>query len=115
MSRIGAVRSRRGKRRVDYFTAIKRILLFVAVWVCAILVGIRAIRVYQYHQAVAHQVSRLDTQYNGKLQDYASELAEGVRLEKSAEYQKDLLKKHFGYTEQNETPIIILPESEASK
>lgn len=115
MSRNGAVRPRRGRRRVDYFTAIKRLLLLAAVWTCAILVGIQAFRVFQHRQAVAREVNGMDTQYNDKLQVYAGELAEGARLENSAEYQKELLKKHFGYTEQNETPIIILPESEADQ
>ena len=115
MSRNGVIRSRRGRRRVDYITGIKRLLLLAAVWTCAVLAGIQAVRVYAHRQAVAREVSSLSSQYDDTLQVYAGELAEGDRLEKSAEYQKDLLKKHFGYTERNETPILILPDPDGTR
>ena len=108
-------RARRPRRRVDIFAGLKRLLLLVAVWTCAILIGYQAVRAYLQHRAVSQAVAGLDADYNDRLQVYASELAEGQRIEGNAEYQKELLKKHFGYTERNETPIMIIHEGQESK
>jgi hypothetical protein len=111
MGHSGASRPRR-RRRVDVFAGIKRLLLLFAVWTCAILIGYQAFHAYLKHREVAQAVAGLNSQYDTKLQDYAGELAEGERLECSADYQKELLKKQFGYTERNETPIIILHDTD---
>jgi hypothetical protein len=112
MGQTRAGRPSRRRRRVDYLAGVKRLALLLAVWACAILIGYQALHAYLRHREVCRAVASLNTQYDSKLQNYAGELAEGDKIAGSADYQKELLKKHFGYTERNETPIMILRGSE---
>jgi hypothetical protein len=95
------------------FTGAQRALLFIAVWGLAAAMLIQAGRSCVQHQRLARQVASLQQQYNQQMKDYAGQLAEGERLNNDQNYQVELLKKKFGYTRPNETPIIVDHEEAA--
>ncbi len=85
----------------------QRALLLIVVWGLAAAVVVQAARSCITHQRLVRDVATMQADYERKLADYASQLAEGERLKNDKQYQVDLLKKRFGYTRPNETPIII--------
>lgn len=91
----------------------QRALLFIAVWGLAAAMLIQAVRSCIQHQRLARQVAGLQQQYDQQMKDYAGQLAEGERLNNDKDYQIELLKKRFGYTRPNETPIVIDHEEPA--
>ena len=95
------------------FTGAQRALLFIAVWGLAAAMLIQAGFSCVQHQRLSRQVASLKQQYDKQMQDYAGQLAEGERLSSDQNYQVELLKKKFGYTRPNETPIIIDHEETA--
>jgi hypothetical protein len=98
-----------------FFAVAQRVLLFVAVWGLAAAMVIQAGRSCVEHQRLARQVAGMQQQYDQQMQDYAGRLAEGERLNNDKDYQIELLKKKFGYTRPNETPIIVDREEPAAE
>jgi len=87
---------------------IKRAVLFIAVWTAAILVVKQAVCLASQHQKLSDEVRILEEEYRGELSDYAGVLAENERIASDHETQISYLKDKFGYTEPDETPIIII-------
>jgi len=79
----------------------------LAIWAIALLQLGRAVASAVDYVQLKHQVRTLDAQYQDKLQDYSSLLAEGEKIHHDRAYQVDLLKQNYGYTEPDETPIIV--------
>lgn len=92
----------------------QRALLLIVVWSLAVALAVQAVRSCITHQRLVREVAAMQADYQHKLADYASQLAEGERLKSDKQYQVDLLKKRFGYTRPNETPIIIEREEGAA-
>jgi cell division protein FtsB len=106
---------RGGLRMGRLLAAAQRALLFIAVWGFASAMLIQAGRSCVQHQQLAREVAGLQQQYDQQMKDYAGQLAEGERLKHDKDYQIELLKKRFGYTRPNETPIIVDHEEPAAE
>lgn len=85
-----------------------RVTLFFAVWVLAVVVAIQAVGQVLEHRQLAREVETLEQDYAQQLDTYAGQLAENELISNDEETQVELLKQRFGYTEPDETPIIIL-------
>jgi hypothetical protein len=88
-------------------TILKRAAVVLAIWTIALSQLGRAVASAVGYVHLKHEVSTLDAQYQDRLQDYGSLLAEGEKIHHDKAYQVDLLKKNYGYTEPDETPIIV--------
>ncbi|MBN2081625.1 hypothetical protein JW859_05375 [bacterium] len=87
-----------------------RVTLFFAIWTAAIAVTVSAVRQAEEHRRLAAEVDELEARYEDEFDAYAEQLAENERIATDEEKQVELLKERFGYTEPNETPIIILKD-----
>ena len=92
------------------FTLILRLLVLVLIWGLAFTASVRAIDGLVDHRKLTRIVSELSEQYNERLAEYAQLLVEGERIANDRAYQIELLKRRFGYTERDETPIVIIEE-----
>lgn len=90
------------------FRIAQRVLLLLFIWGLACLLSVRAVAQAVEHRRLVRETAQLDRQYQQQLKDYARLLAEGERLANDHDYQIELLKKHFGYTAPDETPIVIM-------
>ena len=90
--------------------AVVRVTLFFAVWTVAVSVAVSAIKQADEHRRLAAEVTALEGRYEDEFDAYAEQLAENQRIAVDEEKQVELLKERFGYTEPNETPIIILKD-----
>lgn len=90
--------------------AVLRVSLFLLIWVAAFGVGNHAIGLALEHQQLARDVHELESAYQESFDRYAEQLAENERIMSDENRQIELLKKRFGYTEPDETPIIILKD-----
>jgi hypothetical protein len=89
------------------FTILKRAAVVLAVWLLALLTLGRAVASAVSYVQLKGEVKRLDAQYQARLEDYAGQLAEGEKIRHDQQYQVELLKQNYGYTEPDETPIIV--------
>ena len=87
---------------------IQRAVLFIAVWTAAVLVVSQAWGLSVRHRELSDEVRGLEGQYRTELAEYADVLAEKDRIASDHETQISYLKDKFGYTEPDETPIIII-------
>jgi len=90
--------------------AIVRVSLFLLIWSMAVVVARQALDQVWEHQRLSREVHSLQQDYAQHLDDYAEQLAENERIANDEERQVELLKQRFGYTEPDETPIIILKD-----
>jgi hypothetical protein len=93
---------------------IKRALTLAAVWSLASYCAYLAFGAWQEHKLRETELRAAREDYDARLQEYSKLLAEGDALRGDKQYQKDLLKKRFGYTEPDETPIVIVRDNNAS-
>ncbi len=98
---------------MSIWTKIKRVATLLAVWAIASYCAFMAWTAYQEHQQRESELAAARENYDQQLQDYSRLLAEGDALRDDKQYQKDLLKKRFGYTEPDETPIVIVRDNAA--
>jgi len=92
--------------------ALRRLVTLTLVWGLAAFYGIQAVAAMIEHRQLRNELAQLHSQYDNDLENYSNELAHGERIRKDEQYQIDLLKKNFGYSEPDETPVIILPEQQ---
>ena len=92
------------------FTLILRSIMLVLIWGLAVTASVRAIDGLVDHRYLAGTVYKLSQQYDERLSQYARLLVDGERIANDREYQIELLKRRFGYTERDETPIIVIEE-----
>jgi hypothetical protein len=76
----------------------------------AVVVARQALGQAWEHQRLSREVRSLQQDYAENLDAYAAQLAENERIASDEERQVELLKERFGYTEPDETPIIILKD-----
>ena len=95
---------------VRIWRAVLRVTLFLLIWSAAVAVGNHAIQLAVQHRQLAQDVQELENAYKASFDTYAEQLAENERISSDEDRQIDLLKKRFGYTEPDETPIIILKD-----
>lgn len=88
-------------------TILKRAAVVLLVWGLALTQLTRAVASAVDYVHLKKEVTSLDAQYQDKLADYSGLLAEGEKIRHDKAYQVDLLKKNYGYTEPDETPIIV--------
>jgi hypothetical protein len=88
-------------------TILKRAAVVLVIWGLALLQLGRAVASAVDYVQLKNEVSALDAQYQAKLEDYSGLLAEGERIRNDRDYQVELLKENYGYTEPDETPIIV--------
>jgi hypothetical protein len=93
---------------VRIWRAILRVTLFLLIWSAALAVANQAVHLALEHQQLSRDVQALEMEYETSLDSYAGQLVENERIKSDEERQVELLKKRFGYTEPDETPIIIL-------
>jgi hypothetical protein len=92
--------------------ALRRLVTLALVWGLAVFYGVQAVAAMLEHRQLRAELVQLHSQYDSDLETYSDELAHGERIRKDEQYQIDLLKKKFGYSEPDETPVIILPEQQ---
>ena len=92
----------------------QRVALLLLVWGLACAVSVRAVAQAVVHRNLVHQTAQLESQHQQLLEDYAKLLAEGERIANDHDYQIELLKRHFGYTAPDETPIVIMRGDDAA-
>jgi cell division protein FtsB len=88
-------------------TILKRAAVVLVIWGLALLQLGRAVASAVDYVQLKNEVTALDAQYQAKLEDYSGLLAEGERIRNDRDYQVELLKENYGYTEPDETPIIV--------
>jgi hypothetical protein len=88
-------------------TILKRAAGVLLVWGYATLWLGKAVACALDHYQLRKEVGTLGAQYEDKLADYSGLLAEGEKIRHDRAYQVDLLKQNYGYTEPDETPIIV--------
>ncbi|MCC7478641.1 hypothetical protein IT575_09325 [bacterium] len=98
---------------MSIWTKIKRVLSLLAVWAVAGYSAWMAYSAWQEFQQRQAELAGAQADYKQQLDDYGRLLAEGDALREDKQYQKDLLKKRFGYTEPDETPIVIVRDNAA--
>ncbi len=85
----------------------KRAAVVLGIWMLALLQLGNAVACAVNYVQLKGEVRQLNAQYQARLEDYTSLLAEGEKIRHDPQYQVDLLKKNYGYTEPDETPIIV--------
>jgi hypothetical protein len=85
----------------------RRAAVVLAIWVLALLQLGRAVASAIDYVQLRGEVKQLDVKYQARLEDYSSLLAEGEKIRHDSKYQVELLKQNYGYTEPDETPIIV--------
>lgn len=90
---------------------IKRALTLLAVWSLGGYCAFLAWTAWQEYGERRQELSAARAEYKQRLEHYGQVLAEGESLRGDEQYQKDLLKKRFGYTEPDETPIVIVRDN----
>ena len=90
---------------------IKRAFTLLAVWSLGAYCVFLAYSAWQEHSERSRELASARAEYQQQLQQYGHILAEGESLRGDEQYQKDLLKKRFGYTEPDETPIVIVRDN----
>lgn len=93
---------------------IKRALSLAAVWLVAGYCAWMAYGAFREHEQRTAELGRMRADYESQADGYAKLLAEGEKIQGDKQYQKDLLKKRFGYTEPDETPIVIVRDNQDS-
>lgn len=93
-----------------FLPAIRRGILLLAVWACALFLCAKAAQAINLHNRKSAEVAELEEQYNAMVQEYAGLLAEGEKIATDPEKQIGILKDHYGYTLPDETPIVIVTE-----
>jgi hypothetical protein len=88
-------------------TILKRAAVVLVIWGVALLQLGRTVASAVDYVHLKKEVTSLDAQYQSRLEDYGGLLAEGEKIRGDRAYQVDLLKKNYGYTEPDETPIIV--------
>ena len=86
--------------------------MLIAIWSLAGLALAAAARSYSANRAKAAEVAELEARYGQEMDDYASVLLRGEKLAEDQDFRIRLLKDRFGYTEPDETPIVILEDPE---
>ncbi|MCH7472434.1 hypothetical protein IIA79_05725 [bacterium] len=86
----------------------RRAAVLSIVWGLAAVLLVRTAESLIAQRRLSQEVSALRSEYDQKLQEYSQLLAEGDRIQNDKQYRIDLLKKRFGYTEPDETPIVII-------
>lgn len=94
-------------RGITGLTLIKRAAVVMLVWALALLMLGRAVASAVDYVQLKGEVSQLDAEYQARLEDYTALLAEGEKIRGDEHYQVELLKRNYGYTEPDETPIIV--------
>jgi hypothetical protein len=89
------------------FGALRRRLLLGFIWLIALGASARAVTALVEQQQLRHDVARLAQQREQQRQDYLKLREENMRLATDRPTQVELLKHNFGYTELDETPIVI--------
>lgn len=98
-----------------YLPAIRRGIMLLAVWACAMVVCAKATEMIVEHSRKSAEVAQLEVQYNSKIQEYAGLLAEEEKINTDPSKQVDILKENYGYTLPDETPIVIVIEQSGEK
>jgi hypothetical protein len=94
---------------------IRRAISVAAVWSLALASLGLAFGAYVQHREAKAELDKLASLYDSQMQDYGRLLAEGEQLRGDKDYQIKLLKKRFGYTEADETPIVIVKQYEGQQ
>ena len=89
----------------------RRAIILLAIWLVASIAAVRAMGSMLEHRRLASEVAVLENEYQCQIEEYTQLLTEGDRIENDHNYQIEILKKRFGYTEPDETPIVILPDT----
>jgi len=88
-------------------TLLKRGALVLTIWMLALLQLVQVGVGIAHYISLKREVHALNAQYQSKLEDYTGLLAEGDKIRHDPQYQVSLLKRNYGYTEPDETPIIV--------
>jgi hypothetical protein len=91
----------------------QRALLLAIIWGLAAVVLAKAVYSCVVHERLAREVAQLGRQYDKQFAEYGELLVEGEKLKQDDDYKVSLLKKRFGYTRPNETPIVVLRDDAA--
>ena len=86
---------------------ILRALLLLAVWAAAGYAAYCGGQRLVEHRKVSSDVTRLSSDYDTTVSNYAGLLVEGKKISSDPNYQVHLLKQRFGYARPNETPIVV--------
>lgn len=95
---------------LNIWRTVKRATVFLLIWITAGFVVKHAVCQAINHQRLSTEVRCLETDYQDEMNEYAEVLAENERITSDHDTQIAYLKDKFGYTEPDETPIIILRE-----
>jgi cell division protein FtsB len=87
-----------------------RAAILLLIWSLATVQLYRAVAGAIEHRRLSREVTALQAEYQGRLDEYTAVLAESERLRSDPEAQKQFLKGKFGYTERDETPIVVRVE-----
>jgi hypothetical protein len=92
----------------QHLRAIRRLGIFLSVWAVAILLCSKARTAYLENQAIRHEMSVSQAEYDAKLHELTQLLDNEQRLREDPESQVALLKEKLGYCEPGEIPIVIV-------
>ncbi len=95
--------------------AIRRGIILVLVWACALFFCVQASQIISDHDRKAAEVAELEKQYEAKVDEYVGLLAEGEEIISSPKKQVGILRENYGYTLPDETPIVIVTEQSGTK
>jgi hypothetical protein len=90
--------------------ALRRLGTLALIWGIALFYAVQAVGAMMEHRQLSAELGQMQKQYNSDLRSYSQELAHGEKIRGDEQYQIELLKKKLGYSEPDETPVIILPE-----
>lgn len=92
----------------QHLRAIRRLGAFLSIWAIAILMCTQAWKAYTENQAIRHDMSVSQADYDTKLHELTHLLDTEQRLREDPESQVALLKQKLGYCEPGEIPIVIV-------
>lgn len=97
----------------------KGTLRLIGLWAVACLLWVAALGLifklaveYRAYTDLHSKVDDLRGRYAAGEKQYAETLAEGDNLQSNEDFQTRVLKKDYGYTLPDETPIVIIEDSE---
>jgi hypothetical protein len=90
--------------------AIKRVVILLSVWIITGLVWYHVAGEYSYHQALSSEVAQLEADRDMQAGELTRSLVNEDELRNDPDRKIEMLKKEFGFTRLDETPILILPE-----
>jgi cell division protein FtsB len=90
-----------------FISALRRGLILIAIWALASVQLYRATACTLEHRRLTSEIETMQRDYDEQLEDYSRILAEAEALRSDDRTKIDYLKKEYGYTEPDETPIII--------